>query len=318
MSTEAIPVAREFAGEADVERLVRMLKAVVEEDKGGLTVSAEDVRFEWVDEEPGWVRRLQVWEAGDQLVASFGSWYQPEDPVARSYGELDIHPDWREPVFVDEVIQADLDAVAELIDKPVEFGIGAAASQLWMQAGLERAGFIADRQFSRMSAPLSAEIPEPRLAPGFQIRPFGGESELEDWIAAHNGGFADHYDPPLFSLDDKRTLMRAPSYLPEADLVLVDPSGRIVGIGYNRIERLDDGTDKGWVQSLAVLPEYRGRGFGRALLVASMRALWAAGFRTAHLSADTENQSGALELYTSAGFAVDSRMIVYRRTVDPI
>jgi mycothiol synthase len=317
MSTEMIPVAREFQGEADLAPLVAMLKAVADEDKDGMTVSADDIRFEWVDEEPGWVRHLQVWEAGDRFVASFGSWYQPEDPVARSYGELEIHPAWREPVFVDEVIQTNVDAVAELVDRAAEYRIAAAGSQEWKRAGFERAGFMAERHFFRMSAPLGDDLPEPTIADGFRIRPLEGEAEAEAWIATHNAGFADHYDPPAFSLDDKRTQMRAPGYFPAADLVLVDSADRFIGIGHNRIERLDAGVDKGWVQYVAVLPEYRKRGLGRALLLASMQALKAAGFNKAHLSADSENQSGALQLYTSAGFSIDNRMIVYMRAIDP-
>lgn len=318
MSSELIPVAREFQGESDVEALVRMFAAVAAEDKDGLTVAAEDIRFEWVEDEPGWVRHLQVWEAGDHFAAAFGSWYQPDDSTARSYGELEVHPDWREPVFVDEVIQADILAVSELIDRTVEFRVGASGRQTWKQAGFERAGFVADRVFHRMSAPVTDALLEPVLPDGYRIRPMAGDTEVEEWVAAHNAGFADHYDPPAGTPEDKRTAMRYPGYLPQADLVLVDPSGRIAGIGYNAIERLTDGTAKGWVRTLAVVPEHRGRGLGRALLLASMAALRKEGMERVHLSVDTDNESGALQLYSSAGFTEDGRMIVYKRSIDPL
>jgi ribosomal protein S18 acetylase RimI-like enzyme len=317
MSEKIIPVARDFEGEADLDKLVTLRRAVVAEDRDGLTVSVDDLRFEWVEAEPGWVRRLQVWEAGDRFVAAFGNWYQPGDPVGRVYGELEIHPDWREPVFVDEVVLGSIGAVAELVDRPVEHRIGAAGSQTWLQAGLERAGYEADRHFNRMSASVTRPLPEPQIAPGFVIRPLAGDAEVDGWIAAHNEGFSDHYDPPADIPDDKRNQLRSPGYLPEADLVLVDPDGRIVGIGRNLSEKLEDGTEKGWVQSIAVVPEHRGKGLGRALLLASMAALKQAGFKRVYLSADTENESGALQLYSSAGFAIDSRMIVYLRTVIP-
>ena len=317
MSEKIIPVSREFNGEADLDRLVAMLRAVVAHDRDGLTVSADDLRFEWVDDEPGWVRRLQAWEAGDRFVASFGNWHQPEDPVGRVYGELDVHPDWREPVFVDEVVGASVEAVADLVERPVEHRIGAAGSQEWKQAGLERAGYAADRQFYRMSAATTHAIPEPSIADGYQIRPLAGDAEVDAWIAAHNEGFSDHYDPPADTADDKRNQMRSVGYLPEADLVLVDPDGTFVGIGRNLSEKLEDGTEKGWVQSIAVVPEHRGKGLGRALLLSSMAALKKAGFKRVYLSADTENESGALQLYSSAGFAIESRMIVYLRTIIP-
>ena len=159
-----LPVCREFGGEPDVDALVAMFQASVAVDTDALGNSADDIRFEWVDDEPGWRRTLQIWEVGRQCVAAFGSWYQPGDPTARSYGELEVHPDWREPVFVDEVTQANLQAVSELIDRPVELRIGAAGSQVWKQEGFVRAGFSEDRHFHRMSAILSRELPSPAIA----------------------------------------------------------------------------------------------------------------------------------------------------------
>jgi len=317
MSEKIIPVSRDFSGEADLDRLVTMLRAVVNHDRDGLTVSLDDLRFEWVDEEPGWARKLRVWEAGDRFVASFGNWHQPEDTYNRAYGELDVHPDWREPVFVDEVVGASIEAVGDLIDRPVEHRIGVAGSQDWKQAGLERAGYSADRHFYRMSASVAGTIPTPQVPDGYKIRPLAGDGEVEGWVAAFNGAFAGHYDPPTMTIEDKRNQMTSPGYLPEADLVLADADDRIVGVGRNSREILKGGQDKGWVNSIAILPEHRGRGLGRALLLSSMAALKRAGFKRVHLSADTGNETGALQLYSSAGFAVDSRMIVYLRTVIP-
>lgn len=317
MSARQIPVARPFAGEADVDKMIAMLTAVVAKDQDGLTVSEEDLRGEWVGDEPGWVRRLEVWESGDRLVAAFGCWHELADELNRAYGEIDIHPDWREPVFVDEVVKASVEAVAELIDRPVEHRVGGAGSQDWKHGGLERAGFHLDRYFYRMSASVDRELPAPNVLDGFAIRPLAGESEVEAWVAAFNGAFADHHDPPTTTVDEKSRRMTESGYLPDADLVVVDSTGRIVGVGRNSSEKLADGGEKGWVNSVALLPEARGKGLGRALLQSSMAALKRAGFERIHLSVDADNQTGALQLYTSAGFAIDSRMIVYMRVVDP-
>jgi mycothiol synthase len=318
MSEKVIPVSRVFSGEADLDRLVGMLRAVASADKDGMTVSADDYRAEWVDDEPGWVRSLRVWEASDRFVASFGSWHQPEDTFNRAYGELDVHPDWREPVFVDEVVAASIDTVGGLIDRPVEHRLNAFMSQVWKQAALERAGYTAERYFFRMSAPIAGTIPVPQIAGGFSIRPIAGDAEVDGWVAAFNGAFAGHYDPPTYTAEEKRNLMTAAGYLPEADLVLVDSDNRIIGVGRNTREILDDGADKGWINSVAILPEDRGKGLGRALLLSSLAALQQAGFKRAHLHADSGNESGALQLYESTGFTVDSRFAVYVRMVIPV
>ncbi|HET7055048.1 MAG TPA: GNAT family N-acetyltransferase [Thermomicrobiales bacterium] len=317
MSEKVIPVSREFSGETDLARLVAMLHAVATADKDGMTVSPDDYRAEWVGDEPGWVRSLRVWEAGDRFVAAFGNWHQPEDTLDRAYGELDVHPDWREPVFVDEVVAASIDAVSELADRPVEHRLNAFLSQEWKQAALERAGYAAERYFFRMSAPITGAIRNPQIAEGFSIRPMAGDAEVDGWVAAFNGAFAGHYDPPTHTAAEKRNSMTAAGYLPEADLVLIDGDNRIIGVGRNSREILEGGQDKGWINSVAILPEYRGKGLGRALLLSSMAALQEAGFTRAHLHADSENESGALQLYESAGFTVDSRIAVYMRMVIP-
>ena len=317
MSADVIPIARAFEGEDDLARLVVMLRAIVAHDRDDEGVSVEDLRFEWIDDEEGWVRTLQVWEVGDEFVAAFGAWHETADQLNRSYCEVDIHPDWREPVFVDEVIAAMDGGVSELIERPVENRLGCPSSWDWMRAGLERAGYAADRYFFRMSTSVDRTLPEPELPDGFQIRPFAGEGEIEEWVSAFNGAFADHYDPPTTTVVEKRHRMAETGYLPDADLVLVAPDKRIVGIGRNSSEHLDDGTTKAWVNSVALLPEYRGRGLGRAVLLASMAALKAAGFTRVHLSVDSDNQTGAQKLYTSVGFTLGRQIIVYMRTVEP-
>jgi mycothiol synthase len=317
MSARQVPVARPFIGDADIEKTITLLQAEADVDREGLTVSEEDLRFEWVDDEPGWVRNLQVWEVGDELVACFGAWHETADELNRAYGEIHTHPDWREPDFIDEIARASVQAVAELIDRPVEFRIGGAGSQDWKHGGLERAGFTVDRYFFRMSANVDRTLPEPVIPEGFAIRPLAGEAEIEKWVETFNAAFADHHDPPTTTIEEKRRRLTEAGYLPKADLVAVDGAGRLAGVGRNSIEKLADGGEKPWVNSIALRPEARGRGLGRALLLASMTALRDAGHQRVHLSLDSDNQSGALQLYESVGFRVDSRMIVYMRVVEP-
>ncbi|MDQ2683789.1 MAG: GNAT family N-acetyltransferase [Chloroflexota bacterium] len=314
---DSVPVARPFAGEDDLDAILELLRAVVAEDKGGLTVSVDDLRFEWIDDEPGWVRNLTVWDTGGKLVASFGAWHELADEAGRAYGEVAVHPDWREPVFVDEVVAASIDAVAELVDRPVEHRLGVASTQEWLRSGVERAGYTLDRVYNRMCTDITGPVPVPPVAEGFEIRPLAGEHEIDGWVAAFNAGFADHHDPPTTSTDEKRHRMVEPGYRAAGDLVLVGPDGTIVGVGRNSIETLDDGTQRAWVNSVAIVPEHRGKGLGKALLARSINALYGEGFTHVRLTADSDNASGALQLYESAGFRIDTRMTVFVRSIEP-
>jgi len=66
----------------------------------------------------------------------------------------------------------------------------------------------------------------------------------------------------------------------------------------------------GGIYGLGVLPEYRGRGLGRAILLEGVRRLKAAGAGEVLLQVATGNES-ALGLYKSCGFKVTSTMDYY-------
>jgi mycothiol synthase len=316
MNTDAIPVLREFRGEADLDPLIALLEAVAEHDKDGMEVSIDEIRFEWISVEPGWIRDLRVWEVEGRFVASVGALHAVEDEKRRVYLWHDVHPDWREPAFVDETTRVACDASSKLVN-----GSGAMRSvtgphQEWKRSSLERAGFAHVRNFNRMSAPIAEAIIVPELPDGFQIRPLDPATEVEAWVSAANAGFADHFEPHQMTADEKRHRMTEPGYLPEIDLVLVRDAHQIVGIGTNSTETMANGDKRGWVHLLALLPEYRGRGLGRALLLCSMAGLRQAGFDRAYLGVDSGNESGALKLYTSVGFQLESQFLLYARDID--
>ena len=72
--------------------------------------------------------------------------------------------------------------------------------------------------------------------------------------------------------------------------------GQIVGASINGVI---DGT--GWIYELGVRRAWQRRGIGRALLRHSFAMFAADGVGVARLGVDTENVTGALELYRSVG-----------------
>lgn len=69
----------------------------------------------------------------------------------------------------------------------------------------------------------------------------------------------------------------------------------------------------GGIFGLVVLPEQRGKGLGRAILLESVRRLWAAGAKEVMLQVATENEN-ALHLYESCGFETTSTMEYFELT----
>ncbi len=70
----------------------------------------------------------------------------------------------------------------------------------------------------------------------------------------------------------------------------------------------------GGIYGLGVLPEYRGKGFGRAVLLRAVERLKEAGAKEVMLQVVTEN-ANALHLYESCGFQVTSTMDYYELTL---
>lgn len=68
----------------------------------------------------------------------------------------------------------------------------------------------------------------------------------------------------------------------------------------------------GWVGALGVLPPWRGRGVGRALLVRAFRAFWDRGQLNVGLGVAADN-AGALHLYRSVGMRTEAEDVIYEK-----
>lgn len=80
-----------------------------------------------------------------------------------------------------------------------------------------------------------------------------------------------------------------------------DDCGTIQGISRNK--------HTGAIQNIGIVPEHRGQGLGRAILLKSLQGFWQDGHDSATLEVTSENQI-AVKLYRSLGFRVTR--VLYR------
>lgn len=85
---------------------------------------------------------------------------------------------------------------------------------------------------------------------------------------------------------------------PRAAVLLAESGGAAVGYAAGEVEG-----PRGHVVSIAVLPEWRGKGIGRALLLELEREMAKMGAEEAVLEVSVENER-ALRLYRGAGYEV--------------
>jgi mycothiol synthase len=174
-----------------------------------------------------------------------------------------------------------------------------------------RHAFAHDRDVLRMWRRLDGAVPEARWPDGVSVRPFDDadgervhallDSSYSGWDAAyvpvpHDEWLAfmtDHveFDPELWFLAER--------------------NGELAGCALHWKEHQRNG----WVKDLVVSPSERGRGLGTALLHHALHAYAARGAERVGLKVDSNNPTGAVQLYERVGFVTDRRYGIWTRTL---
>lgn len=106
--------------------------------------------------------------------------------------------------------------------------------------------------------------------------------------------------PCLSTIRGCRRLMaeirRKPGFLPEATWLIASPAGYVA-----TIQGAADRGLYGAIQNVGVVPEYRGRGLGRALVGRALVGFREAGLARAYLEV-TANNAEAVRMYRAVGF----------------
>ena len=142
----------------------------------------------------------------------------------------------------------------------------------------------------------------PNLPARVKLRTYR-EEDAEPLREALNGAFADdaffhHTSPSHF----REFYLRARGFNPTLWL-LAWADAELVGFVLAFPEHAGE-SEIGWVESLGVNVQWRGRGIGTALLVAAFRELHAQGLRAIGLGVNATNRTGALRLYERTGMRV--------------
>lgn len=155
----------------------------------------------------------------------------------------------------------------------------------------------------RMELPLKPPHAEPELPAGFRWLAWD-DSLLALHAEVKYASFHQHEDalvfPSLGTRSGCHDLMNAiryrPNFCPEATWLVAGPDGAV-----GTIQGLLDENGFGGIQNLGVVPEYRGHGLGRALLLKALAGFASVGVRRAFLEVTATNEP-AVRMYRSVGF----------------
>lgn len=177
-------------------------------------------------------------------------------------------------------------------------------------AALKRAGFEQHRVMWRMR--VDHVEPRPPVTPPAGVKFRNHDGSDADWHTAHrvlNTAFADYYDFHEQPFDVWFKRLTGPlEELAWWRFATVD--GEIVGGCIRNRRYAAEGM--GYLATIGVLREFRGRGIARALLLDAFAQDQQLGFSATVLQGDSTNPTGAMSLYESVGMRADREYLAYR------
>ncbi|GAB4470161.1 MAG: GNAT family N-acetyltransferase [Anaerolineales bacterium] len=317
-------VSRPFQGESDFPKMAAIIQACAFVDGSDSVVTEESIRHEYrylTHCDPD--RDMIFAEVAGQSVAYGRVYWRDELEGNRIYALIGyVHPDWRRKGIGKWLLgwlerRANQIANQNRSAKPHFLEVGALDTQIGAKVLFERAGYRPVRYFYLMVRPSLDDIPSSELPLGIEIRPVVPE-HYEKIYAANLEAFRDHWgscpedEPPL------EAWLGDPNFDPSLWCVAWE-GDEVVGMVLNFIdhkENLAFQRKRGYTENIAVRRPWRRRGIARALIAASLRMLKARGMEEAALGVDTQNPSGALQLYEALGYQAVKQFVTYRQEME--
>ncbi|MEG4803988.1 GNAT family N-acetyltransferase [Microcoleus sp. ARI1-B5] len=313
---------RPYAGESDLEAIADLINTCEEVDRLEQGTSLSELQQEFNQPSRDLARDICLWEdAGSKLIGFAQLWISEPGEVIDGSLWFRVHPEARGGGVEAAAVawgERRMREVAQERGARVKLRSGARAQDADRISVLESCGFRVDRYFCRMARSLSEPIAEPEFPEGFALRLFPGEHDSEAWVEMFNQSFIDHWNHHDLTVEKFKYHLAKPSYRKDLDLIAVAADGTFAAFCYCEInvEECDrTGRNEGWIAVLGTRRGFRKLGLGRAMLLAGLQRLKAAGVETAILGVDAANPCGALRLYESAGFHKIRDSIFYVKDV---
>jgi mycothiol synthase len=157
---------------------------------------------------------------------------------------------------------------------------------------------------------MAIQLPGAPAVPDAPVEVFR-EDDARAFKAALDDAFQEHWGRPSLSFDDWWERHTAnPSFDPSLWFVIRD-GGTIAAVVRSEGNR----NGGGYVSALGVRPDFRGRGYAKALLLYTFREFWNRGLPRVTLDVDTRNATGATQLYERVGMQVEMENAIYEKSL---
>jgi GNAT superfamily N-acetyltransferase len=174
------------------------------------------------------------------------------------------------------------------------------------QAWVERQGFRRDRTFVTMKHDTPNTVESRPMPEGFTLRSLSKtDADLQAGVDLFNYSFRDHWNHHDIDKETLQQWLSNPHNQSDLNLIAVSAEGAFAALGYGYInpeENNRTGENVGWIKWLGTRRNFRRRGLGKTMLLATMRQLYSKGVEAVKLSVDADSSTKAMSLYESVGF----------------
>lgn len=319
---------RNFAGKSDYPKMAKLIQDITLAENAQTWTTAEDIERDYehlVNSKPE-TDMLMVEDPQGNLVAYVRVDWQVDDEKKQVFGfPFNIHPTVRAMPLYSYLL-----GWVERRCKEVAIETRAASTSIlraflrdvekeaMRQAALEEQGFTPVRFMNRMSRDLNEPIEVPAMPAGLEVRPVP-ESHYRAVVDALDEAFQDHWGHIPIRDADYQAWSSSPVFKPSLWQVAWDGDQVAAGV----LNSVDEEANKqfnlkrGMTDPIFTRRPWRKRGLARALLMRSLQMFKDMGMTEAMLGVDTQNPSGAFDLYESCGFKPNLRSVIYEKNITP-
>jgi GNAT superfamily N-acetyltransferase len=186
-------------------------------------------------------------------------------------------------------------------------------TRIWWDEVMTDLGLAPIRYGIEMTRSCSQPVEVLPLPEGIKIRPVEDEMVRPIFNAVVEA-MQDHWNYVEPDEQDFAAWQDNPNFDPSLWVVAWD-GDQVVGTVLNFINEEENSNAcrlRGYTETISTRRPWRRKGIARALLTTSIQMFIDMGMEETALGVDTENLSGALNLYTSVGYTEKKRFITYR------
>lgn len=223
------------------------------------------------------------------------------DSDGNEVAELVVHPDHRRRGHGAALVEA-------VADRAKPLRIWSHGGHPGAEALAAKLGYRKVRELLRLRRPLDGDLPEPVLPDGVTLRAFVPGRDEAAVVYVNHRAFAWHPEQSAMSIEDVRQKEEQPWFDPAGFLLAVDGDGRLLGFHWTKAHT----AELGEVYVVGVDPDAQGGGLGKAITLAGLAHLRAAGLTEVMLYVESDN-AAALAVYDRLGFTRWDSDVQYAR-----